>query len=138
FEKSMSTQYDYDELKAKFGEKPTFKEIKITLIRLANELDNFGYSLAANRRPKPLFNLQEDLENLKKLIDQTTEETNETTFVLKKILINVRRLSVRIQTLYGYFQKKQVDSERNIADISKFISHDIFDYKSFRNNLSFK
>src|SRR5690606_5804964 len=121
FEKSMSTQYDYDELKAKFGEKPTFKEIKITLIRLANELDNFGYSLAANRRPKPLFNLQEDLENLKKLIDQTTEETNETTFVLKKILINVRSISVRIQTLYGYFQKKQVDSERNIGDISKFI-----------------
>src|SRR5690606_35122231 len=101
-------------------------------------LDNFGYSLAANRRPKPLFNLQEDLENLKKLIDQTTEETNETTFVLKKILINVRSISVRIQTLYGYFQKKQVDSERNIGDISKFISHDIFDYKSFRNNLSFK
>lgn len=138
FEKSMSTQYDYDELKAKFGQTATFKEIKITLVRLANELDNFGYSLAANRRPKPLFNLQEDLENLKRLIDQTAEESNETTFVLKKILINVRSISIRIQTLYGYFQKKQVDTERNIGDISKFISHDIFDYKSFRNNLSFK
>jgi len=138
FEKSMSTQYDYDEIRAKFGETAAFKEIKFTLIRLANELDNFGYTLAASRRPKPLFNLQEDLENLKKLIDQTTEESNETTFVLKKILINVRGISLRVQTLYNYFQKKEVDTQRNIGDIGKFISHDIFDYKSFRNNLSLK
>jgi len=138
FEKSMSTQYNYDEIRSKFGNTAAFNEIKITLIRLANELDNFGYSLAANRRPKPLFNLQEDLENLKKMIDQTTEESNETTFVLKKILINVRSISLRVQTLYSYFQNQEVDTKRNIGDISKFISHDIFDLKSFRNNLSLK
>src|SRR5690606_32455465 len=28
--------------------------------------------------------------------------------------------------------------KRNIGDISKFISHDVFDLRSFRNNLSFK
>jgi len=138
FEKTMATQYNYVEIRSKFGETGAFNEIRITLIRLANELDNFGYSLGANRRPKSLFNLQDDLENLKKLIDQTTEESNETTFVLKKILINVRSISLRIQTLYGYFQKKEIDTKRNIGDISKFISHDVFDLRSFRNNLSFR
>ncbi len=138
FEKTMATQYNYAEIRSKFGETEAFNEIKITLRRLANELDNFGYSLAANRRPKPLFNLQDDLQNLKKLIDQTTEESDETTFVLKKILINVRGISLRIQTLYNYFQKKEIDTKRNIGDISKFISHDVFDLRSFRNNLSFE
>jgi len=138
FEKSMATQYDYDEIRKKFGSTAAFNEIRITLVRLANELDNFGYSLAANKRPQPLFNLQEDLSNLKKLIDQTAEESNETIFVLKKILINVRGISLRVQTLYNYFQKKDINTQRNIGDISKFISHDIFDFKSFRNNLSFK
>jgi uncharacterized membrane protein YccC len=138
FEKTMATQYNYDEIRSKFGETDAFNEIRITLIRLANELDNFGYSLGANRRPKSLFNLQNDLENLKKLIDQTTEESNETTFVLKKILINVRSISSRVQILYSYFQNKEIDTKRNIGDISKFISHDVFDLRSFRNNLSFK
>src|SRR5690606_31962094 len=138
FEKSMSTQYDYDEIRKKFGSTAAFNEIRITLIRLANELDNFGYSLAANKRPQPLFNLQEDLSNLKRLIDQTAEESNETIFVLKKILINVRGISLRVQTLYNYFQKQDINTQRNIDDISKFISHDIFDFKSCRNNLSFK
>jgi uncharacterized membrane protein YccC len=138
FEKTMATQYNYNEIRSKFGETDAFNEIRITLIRLANELDNFGYSLGANRRPKSLFNLQNDLENLKKLIDQTTEESNETTFVLKKILINVRSISSRVQILYSYFQNKEIDTKRNIGDISKFISHDVFDLRSFRNNLSFK
>lgn len=138
FEKTMATQYNYEEIRSKFGETVAFNEIKITLIRLANELDNFGYSLGANRRPKSLFNLQDDLENLKKLIDQTTEESNETTFVLKKILINARSISLRVQTLYSYFQKKEIDTKRNIGDISKFVSHDVFDLRSFRNNLSFR
>lgn len=138
FEKTMATQYNYDEIRSRFGETEAFNEIRITLIRLANELDNFGYSLGANRRPRSLFNLQDDLENLKKLIDQTTEESNETTFVLKKILINVRSISLRIQTLYSYFQKKEVDTKRNIGDISKFVSHDVYDLRSFRNNLSFR
>lgn len=138
FEKTMSTQYDYTEIRAKFGSTAAFSEIRFTLIRLGNELDNFSYALAANRRPKPLFSLQKELEDLRQLIAQTSEESNETTFVLKKILINVRDMSQRVQTLYHYFSKGEIDRDRNIGDISKFISHEVFDFKSFRNNLSLK
>src|SRR5690606_6725823 len=134
FEKTMSTQYDYGEIRSRFGSTAAFNEIRFILIRLGNELDNFGYALAANRRPKPLFNVKKELEVLRRLIAQSSEESNETAFGLKKILINVRDMSQRVQTLYHYFTKGEIDHDRNIGDISKFISHDVFDFKSFRNN----
>ncbi|WP_118193083.1 FUSC family protein [Albibacterium indicum] len=138
FEKAMSTQFNYDEIRGKFGDTEALKEIRFTLIRLSNELHNFGYFLAANSRPKMLFNLQSDLENLKEVIDNTTTNEDENTFFLKKVLINIRSISRRTQTLYTYFQSKEVDTQRNIGDISKFVSHDTIDLKIFRNNLTLK
>ncbi|MFB5944944.1 FUSC family protein [Albibacterium profundi] len=138
YEKAMSTQYNYDEIRGKFGDTDALKEIRFTLIRLSNELDNFGYYLASNRRPKLLFNLQQDLEKLKEVIDQTSHNKHENTFYLKKVLINIRSISRRTQTLYSYFQNKEVDRQRNIGDISKFVSHDTIDLKVFRNNLTLK
>lgn len=138
FEKAMSTQFNYDEIRGKFGDTEALKEIRFTLIRLSNELHNFGYYLAANGRPKMLFNLQADLEKLKEVIDRTTTKEDENTFFLKKVLINIRSISRRTQTLFSYFQSKEVDTQRNVGDISKFISHETIDLKIFRNNLTLK
>lgn len=138
FEKAMSTQFNYDEMRGKFGDTEALKEIRFTLIRLSNELDNFSYSLASNGRPKMLFDLPADLDKLKRVIDLTASDKNENTFYLKKVLINIRSISRRTQTLYSYFQNKEVDTQRNIGDISKFVSHDIIDLKIFRNNFTLK
>src|SRR5690606_37864034 len=137
-EEAMSTQFNYDEIRGKFGDTEALKEIRFTLIRLSNELHNFGYYLAANGRPKMLFNLQADLEKLKEVIDRTTTKEDENTFFLKKVLINIRSISRRTQTLFSYFQSKEVDTQRNVGDISKFISHETIDLKIFRNNLTLK
>lgn len=138
YEKAMSTQYNYDEIRGQLGDTEALREIRFTLIRLSNELHNFGYYLAANGRPKSLFNLTSDLEKLKEVIDRTSPNENENTFHLKKVLINIRSVSRRTQTLYSYFQNREVDTQRNIGDISKFVSHDKVDLKVFKNNLTLK
>lgn len=136
FEQSMATQYDYGDIREKFGHLPVYNDFKITIIRMANELDNLSYYFATNKRPKPLHNLQEDLIRLKNKLDESENLSDENIFVLKKILINIRNLVNRIDRLYGYFGNKDV--KRQVTDLSKFVNRQEFDWKLFRNNLSFK
>ena len=136
FEQSMATQYDYEDIRNKFGHLPVYNEFKIIIIRMANELDNLSYFFATNKRPKPLHNLQEDFIHLKMVLDQSEGMSEENIFVLKKILINVRNLITRIDQIYGYFGNKKVKSQ--VTDLSKFVDHYEFDWSQFRNNLSLK
>lgn len=136
FEQSMATQYDYKDIRNKFGHLPVYNEFKIIIIRLANELDNLSYFFATNKRPKPLHDLQADLVALKNILDESEGMSDENIFVLKKILINVRNLVNHIDRMYGYFGNKSVKSE--ISDLSKFVDRYDFDWSQFRNNLTLK
>src|SRR5690606_11664646 len=136
FEQSMATQYDYKDIRNKFGHLPVYNEFKIIIIRLANELDNLSYFFATNKRPKPLHDLQADLVALKNILDESEGMSDENIFVLKKILINVRNLVNHIDRMYGYFGNKNVKSD--ISDLSKFVDRYDFDWSQFRNNLTLK
>ncbi len=136
FEQSMATQYDYEDIRNKFGHLPVYNEFKIMIIRLANELDNLSYFFATNKRPKPLHDLQADLIHLKNVLDKSEGISEENIFVLKKILINIRNLVNRIDQIYGYFGNKKVKSQ--VTDLSKFVENYEFDWSQFRNNLSLK
>jgi uncharacterized membrane protein YccC len=136
FEESMATQYDYEDIRNKFGHLPVYNEFKIIIIRLANELDNLSYFFATNKRPKPLHDLQADFNHLKNVLDESEGISEENIFVLKKILINVRNLINRIDQIYGYFGNRNVKSQ--ITDLSKFVDHYEFDWSQFRNNLSLR
>jgi uncharacterized membrane protein YccC len=136
FEQSMATQYDYQDIRNKFGHLPVYNELKIIIIRLANELDNLSYFFATNKRPKPLHDLQADLIHLKSVLDKSEGVSEENIFVLKKILVNIRNLVNHIDRIYGYFGNKNVKSQ--ITDLSKFVDHYEFDWSQFRNNLTLK
>lgn len=136
FEESMATQYDYQDIRNKFGHLPVYNEFKIIIIRLANELDNLSYFFATNKRPKPLHDLQDDFIKLKEILDQSETLSEENTFVLRKILINVRNLINRIDQIYGYFSNKNVKSQ--VTDLSKFVDHYQFDWSELKNNLTLK
>lgn len=136
FEQSMATPYDYEDIRQKFGHLPVYNEFKIIIIRMANELDNLSYYFATNNRPKPLHNLQHDLIRLKELLNESEKMSTENTFVLKKIIINIRNLVNRIDRIYEYFNSNTV--KKQTTDLSKFVDHNDFDWSLFRNNLTFK
>src|SRR5690606_19126213 len=52
FEQSMTTHYDYTEIRNKYADSGILDEIKSSIEKIAHELDNFAYKLNANKRPK--------------------------------------------------------------------------------------
>lgn len=137
FEQSMATHYDYDAITEKFGKTKVLREFHLTIIRIANELDNLAYEINANRSPKPLYNLKDDLERIRLAIDEVEKKQGLNTLPLKKILINVRNLTQRIDHIYSYFSLHPSKSYRGEeADYSKFINRQVFDRKILRENLT--
>ncbi|OYZ44822.1 MAG: FUSC family protein, partial [Sphingobacteriales bacterium 24-40-4] len=105
--------------------------------KLSEELENLSYYIISNEIPQRLYDFKYELERLKKCID-LVEESGTNAFVLKKILINVRNMVSRVDKIYTYFNQKQLTGQeiKNEVDLSKFVSHQKFDFKILKENLS--
>lgn len=138
FEQSMATQYDYTAIQQKYGHTGILKKFHNAIHRIANELDNLGYEINANQRPKPLYNFKDDLDLLVRHIEKIEKEQQLNTLPLKKILINIRNLVQRVEGIYGYFYmpKNTNTIRREEADYSKFINKNPIDWKALRENLN--
>jgi uncharacterized membrane protein (TIGR01666 family) len=137
FEQTMATHYDYLTLHKTFGKSNSLKEFKSIIIKLSEELENLSYYIISNEIPQRLYDFKYELERLKKCID-LVEESGTNAFVLKKILINVRNMVSRVDKIYTYFNQKQLSGQeiKNEIDLSKFVSHQNFDFKILKENLS--
>lgn len=135
FEQTMATHYDYRSIRNEYGTTGTLAEFQKILIAIADELENLGFDISANERPRMVHDLQAKLEDLKTRIDQTSNN-----FVLKKILINIRNIVNRINTIYTYFDHKKLKSISisNEKDLGRFVSAQTPDPKLFVQNISFR
>lgn len=140
FEQSMATHYDYDSIRDQFGKTGMLQHFKRTILRISNELDRLAYQINAGKRPKPLYNFKQELEQLRAGIEQTEQTYGMNTLALKKILINMRNLIQRIDNMYGYFDTKPGNTFRKeeAADLKRFVEPREIDLKQFRENLTLK
>jgi uncharacterized membrane protein (TIGR01666 family) len=137
FEQSMATHYDYHAIRKTYGDTGVLNTYRLVIIRLANELDNLSYYINANQRPKPLYNFNPAIEKLKAAVDEVERQHGLNTLPLKKILINIRAIAQRIDNIYKYFSRNaSYQPQSDETDLSKFITHQRFDAKIFRNNLT--
>jgi len=134
FEQSMATHYDYKAIRATYGSSGVLREFNKVIVNIASELENLGYDINANERPRPLYNFQPQLEQLKYHIDLV-----ENNLALKKILINLRNIINRTEKIYSYFRQKKLDSESisSEKDLGRFVSSQNIDPKLFVENLGF-
>ncbi|MBC8052807.1 MAG: FUSC family protein [Sphingobacteriaceae bacterium] len=135
FEQSMATHYDYRAVRSTYGANKVLAEFNTIIQNIGNELENMGVDINANERLKPLYDFQPQLTQLKASIDQT-----ENNLVLKKILVNIRNIISRIQTIYSYFKEKKL-GDMNMSsekDLGRFVTHQNLDLKLFYENLTFK
>lgn len=135
FEQSMATHYDYKAIRSAYSSTGVLTDFHAIILKIGSELENMGVDINANQRLAPLHNFQPQLEQLKERID-----TIENNLVLKKILVNLRNIISRIQTIYSYFKDKKVNavSMSSEKDLGRFVSHQGLDLKDFAENLTFK
>lgn len=139
FEQAMATHHDYDSIREKYEDTGVLRIFNLTIIRLANEVDNIGYHLNGNRKPKPLYQLHQDLERIRTAIEEIDSERNVSTLPLKRIFVNIRAITKRIDNVYAYFNLASADTPYiDASEYKRFVSNQDIDLQSFRNNLSLR
>lgn len=138
FEDITATYYNYSTLRNRFKQRDILQRIAVVITQLAAQLDRIGIAIQSNKKPEKRLNMDEAIVALKKEIDALKkEEPEEATLILKKILVNFRRMAQRINDIYDYF-----DTEKKVAksgvDHTQFIGHQPLDPKILWNNLNIK
>ena len=138
FEQTMATFYDYHAIRKTYGQAQVLNEFKLTIEKIADELEDLSYIITSNYAVAKMHDLQPYLVRLKDQIERVESEHGLNNLVLKKILINVRALVNRTQKIYSYFNPKLLAQEqiRRKSDLSQFVSHQDFGIKYLRNNLN--
>ncbi|MHB1178877.1 MAG: FUSC family protein, partial [Daejeonella sp.] len=137
FEQTMATHYDYQAIRNTYGKTEALNGFKQVIIKFSEELENLSYYIISNEKPQRLHHYKAELEKLKLSIDKV-EELNINNLVLKKILINIRNMASRIRKIYNYYDNEQLSgiSIRSPEDLNKFVSHQDFDFKILKENLT--
>lgn len=139
FEQSMATHYDYDSVYDQFGKTGMLEHFKRTILRICNELNHLAYQINANKKPKPLYDFGKDLDQLRTAIDDVEQKYQINTLALKKILINIRNLTQRINSIYGYFDVRSSNTfHQDETELRQFVQRQEIDPKQLRENLTLK
>ncbi|WP_069659726.1 FUSC family protein [Arcticibacter eurypsychrophilus] len=135
FERTMASHYDYRTIQKNYAASGVLNEFHKILSNISKELENLGYDINANERPRPSQDFQVQLEDLKSKIDLVDNN-----LVLKKILVNIRNIVNRINTMYNYFSDKKLENVdlSDEKDLRRFVSAQVLDPKQFIENLSLK
>ncbi|MCU7550033.1 FUSC family protein [Chitinophagaceae bacterium LB-8] len=140
FEDMTAAYYDYSMLRARYGQSSILKDIHALAMELANELDNIGAAIFSNDSYRIKLKADETLLQLKKKIDeQAANELDKSNLILKKMLVNIRKMMQRINDIAIYFEssEKKFNKETK-TDYAQFVGHQSLDAKIFLNNLNFE
>lgn len=137
FEQSMTTHYDYTEIRKKYTDSGILEEIKRIIDKIAHELDNIAYKVNANKRPYQIYDFEKEVDNLRGLLEEYNATSNINSIPLKKIIINIRTITKHIQNIYRYIEFKADNVNKDeIQQSTKFINTDILNWQNFKDNLS--
>jgi uncharacterized membrane protein (TIGR01666 family) len=144
FEQIMSTYYNYKELHEQFDSTGILPQYEGIINKIAESLDDIAFALKTGRLPHISTNLVNDVNQLKNeitLLEANSDNKYNTLGIiaLRNIEVNIENILGRVTTINSYFNKteKKKLKKRDI-DVDKFVTRQIFDYKLFIDNLSFK
>jgi uncharacterized membrane protein (TIGR01666 family) len=138
FEEVTATYYDYHSLRGRFQQYTILADISQFINQMADELHTIGLAIQSNTLYVKHTNFEPLLTNLKKEVDAINEQEKGTSnLVLKKIIVNVRRLVQRINDIAHYFEPAAQKKDRiSNLDLQRFVSHQSFDSKLLLDNLN--
>lgn len=134
FENIMATWYDYSSLRQKYKNTGVLEEVHLILMKITEEMHTIGEAIHSQTEYMPQHLVLPELEKLKQKIDQLSDAGS--TFMLKKILVNLRNLNEKVEQITQYFKEDLSGKKTSAKDYSKFVSHQKIDGTIFKNNLT--
>src|SRR5690606_6645862 len=88
---------------------------------------------------RPLVNFESELTKIKDKLNMLESE-GLSVLALKKTLVNTRNMTRLLEDMYNYFMSEKLTflSKTEEADLTKFLSHQDFDWKTLKSNLSLR
>ena len=138
FENITESFYDYDSLRKNYGPTGILEQIHTIAKQLAIELNKTGIAIFSNTAYSKqldydtvLITLNENIDNIQKT------GMGETKLVLKKLLVNMRKIMQAHNDLLRYFNvSPSSGSRRGSQTHTLFVSHQSLDPKIFWSNLN--
>ncbi|HEX8427346.1 FUSC family membrane protein [Hymenobacter sp.] len=136
YEQITATYYDYSAIHARFEASGVLDAVAGLVEQIATELESIGFAIQANYSYTSRVQLTAGLEQLKARIDALDDPTQPGhTLVLKKILVNLRNLSQRLQDILAYFDAKAAPASQEL-EYGRFVSHQSFALEELRGHLT--
>lgn len=135
FEDITASYYNYDLLRKQFAHTGALELIHASLKKIAFELDSIGVAIQANTSFTKTFDYDEEVKQLKSEIDRIAPKGESQTLVLRKILVNIRKMLAELNNINQYFTA-DIKINRSRLDHTHFVTHQPLDPKIFWNNLS--
>jgi uncharacterized membrane protein (TIGR01666 family) len=137
YEQITATYYDYAELHARFEATGVLDAIAGLVEQQAAELESIGFAIQANHGYTSAVNFGASLEQLKARIDALEDPAQPSrTRVLKKLLVNLRNLTQRLQGILTYFDGNTPVAIGRELEFSRFVGHQSFGLRPLRDHLT--
>ena len=138
FENITASFYDYDSLRKNYGPTGILEQIHTIAKQLAIELKKTGIAIFSNTAYSKQLDYDTVLITLKDNIDNIQKTgRGETKLVLKKLLVNMRKIMQAHNDLLRYFNvSPSSGSRRGSQTHTLFVSHQSLDPKIFWSNLN--
>lgn len=145
FERTMTSYQDYKAMHEAFDEDDILQKYRELILELSNELDEVGIAVKSGEASDETGNLAAHIASTRDYFDafrnsRRTAENVDSFISLRHILNSISDIANRIHTLHLYTTyDKEIAKKGTIStDYDQFVTHEQFDLKLFRDNLSFQ
>lgn len=137
FEETTASFYDYRMLRKNFSESGVLDGIALIARSMADELETIGLSIQGNSQYVPRMDFDAAIQQLKKGIDAANTSGEQSNLILKKLLVNIRRMMQRMEDLRLYFVREHEGRQKENVPLDRFVSHQSLEANLLWSNLNF-
>jgi uncharacterized membrane protein (TIGR01666 family) len=135
YEQTNATHYRYEEIRKQYKDTQILSYFHQIIIQLAEELEHIGEGLHNHEPTQAIHDFMPRLALLKTKIDEI-EASGANVIVLKRVLINLRNITTRIQRMYEYEKTQASLPEYRSNELVRFVPHQFIDWNLFKANIS--
>jgi uncharacterized membrane protein (TIGR01666 family) len=145
FERTMTSYQDYKALHEAFDDEDILQKYRALILELSNELDEIGIAVKSGGASEETGALSEHISDARNYFDafrnnKRTAENVDDFISLRHILNSISDIANRIHTLHLYttYDRETAKKATLSTDYDQFVTHEKFDLKLFRDNISFE